>query len=709
MTLPLPVGDHPIEAPADDVLGRDVLAAALAAELKTIDASQGVVAAITGPWGSGKTSLLNLTARRLREAPGVRVLDFNPWMFAGAEELAGAFLAELAHALRDLEPPRNALRRRTAGVVETLADYSATLSAARLVPGVSTAQQILEGTGRHAAVLLRGDNSLIARRDASIAALSKMSDRVVVLVDDIDRLTRDELRHLFRLVRLTASFPNVVYLLSLDPLVVADALSEGQAFSGTEYLEKMLSLTCAVPIGQPEVFRSAWLESLDGLLEQHRVGPVDEDAFRQIQLEILDPLMRTLRDAKRVLTCLPLAMRTVGAEVAFADLVALESLRVLAPDMHAALPGCFHGLTAPATTGALNREADLSAEIQRFVAADRRGEGKIAEAVVRVLFPTGARHLGGPNWASGSAAAWRQDRRVASPQVLEFYLTGQLPPGHASRTRVDETIQALSTVSTGRAAFAELPDTLLENVLERMIPFSESAPAEVVAPAVEVLLEQFPRLRTDARGMMDFGAEFAITRPVLRLLRRLEAQAVFELAQRLISSTPTLFAAFELVTLVGHREGAGHRLVSPEEAERLEALLRERLTGTPAASIATERQLTRLLFHTLLPPENATEPAMSSLLEPQLLMAVLRDGVAVSRSQMLGGAKVTLRYSLHWDILTRLYGGESRLLTAIDDLRTQLQAAGTSPDDALQRALQLVERYRTGWRPREFGEPQDED
>jgi hypothetical protein len=295
---------------------------------------------------------------------------------------------------------------------------------------------------------------------------------------------------------------------------------------------------------------------------------------------------------------------------------------------------------------------------------------------------------------------------VASPYVLEFYLTGQLAPGTVSRTQLDSIVQALATVEAGRNALGALPDNQLENALEQLIPFAESAPAELVGPAVEVLLEQFGRLRTDVRGFMDFGAEFSVTRPVLRLLRRLESGAVAALARNLVTRTPTLYAAFELVMLVGHRENAGHRLVSPEEAEALESQLRDRLVASSADSIAMERQLTRLLFHTLQPSKDATEPAMPQLLEPLLLKAVLRDGIAVARSQMVGSAKVTLRYSLHWDILLRLYGSERRLLTAVDDLQAQIRASGTAPDEPLQRALELVARYRDGWRPREFGEPE---
>lgn len=700
VATPLPVGDHPIDNPDEDVLGRDVVAAALADELLTIDASQGVVAAITGPWGTGKTSLLNLTARRLRSAEGVRVVDFNPWLFSGAEELASAFLGELARELRHLEPARRRWRRRSAGVADTVAEYSAALYAVGFIPGAASARQALHGLGKRTASQLRGDTSLNARRDAAVDALSRLDGRVVVLVDDIDRLTRDELRHLFRMVRLTASFPNVVYLLSLDRKVVAEALSDA-GFAGGEYLEKILSLTCAVPTGQPEVFRAAWLDSLNALLEQHPVGPIDEDAFGRVQLQILDPLMRTLRDAKRVLTSLPVAMRTAGSEVAFADLVALESLRVLAPDLHAALPDCSRAFTTLRDNYLPQQDKEHGDRVSRFVAADVRHDGKVARAVVEVLFPAAAHHLGGATWAAGSSTAWRRERRVADVGVLEYYLSRQLAPGVASRARLDRIVQDLATLDSGRMALAAVPDEELENVLEQLTPFAETAPPSLVPAAVEVLLEQFPRLRTDVRGMMDFGAEFAITRPVLRLLRQVDSTQVMAVADRLVGITPTVFAAFELVTLVGHRENAGHRLVGADEARDLEQKLRQRLETAAPADIAAERRLTRLLFHTLLPPENATEPALPALLDKQVLAAVLVDGVAVSRSQVIGSTEVTLGYSLHWDILVRLYGGDERLLRCVDELRSEL--ADADVPEPLQRALELVERYRTGWRPDEFG------
>ena len=77
--------DQPIHKPGDDALAR-AKSARLFAErvLETVDASEGGVVGVLGPWGSGKTSFINLARLRWKDA-GVEVLDLNPWMFSSAE------------------------------------------------------------------------------------------------------------------------------------------------------------------------------------------------------------------------------------------------------------------------------------------------------------------------------------------------------------------------------------------------------------------------------------------------------------------------------------------------------------------------------------------------------------------------------------------------------------------------------------------------
>ncbi|MDQ3053375.1 MAG: KAP family NTPase [Actinomycetota bacterium] len=89
--------------------------------------------------------------------------------------------------------------------------------------------------------------SIAQQRDMLAKELAGLLRPTVVVIDDIDRLESSEIRDIFKLVRLTASFPNVVYLLAFDRARVEDALSQS-GFDGRAYLEKIMQLGVDLPI-----------------------------------------------------------------------------------------------------------------------------------------------------------------------------------------------------------------------------------------------------------------------------------------------------------------------------------------------------------------------------------------------------------------------------------------------------------------------------
>ncbi len=93
-------GDQALKSRAQESLNRTPFANALAQQSVSTDASQEVVFRLVGSWGSGKTSLLNMTAEALEEDfENIVVLRFNPWLFSGTEHLVAVFFEELAAQL----------------------------------------------------------------------------------------------------------------------------------------------------------------------------------------------------------------------------------------------------------------------------------------------------------------------------------------------------------------------------------------------------------------------------------------------------------------------------------------------------------------------------------------------------------------------------------------------------------------------------------
>lgn len=283
--------DNPIRKPEDDALGRAKVARSFAQQVLSLDVTEGVVVGVLGPWGSGKTSFVNL-ARAHFEAEGVAVLDFNPWMFSGAEQLVESFFVELSAQLK--------LCSGLAELGKDLEEYGETFSGMGWLPLVGpwlergrTASKVL------AKVLQRRKEGVGARRAKVEQALGALERPLVVVLDDIDRLTTAEIRDIFKLVRLTANFPNVIYIVAFDRLRVEEALGE-QGIPGRDYLEKILQVGVDLPAVPANVLNKEIFHAIDTVLSQiENQGPFDENVWPDLFMEVIRPLIRNLRDVRR--------------------------------------------------------------------------------------------------------------------------------------------------------------------------------------------------------------------------------------------------------------------------------------------------------------------------------------------------------------------------------------------------------------------------
>jgi predicted KAP-like P-loop ATPase len=87
-------GDRPKEHLADDRLGYARFAQSLARSIADLAPTEGIVLAVNGPWGSGKTTAVNMIVEAVgalqRSAPSGREIlpiRFNPWWFSEQEDL----------------------------------------------------------------------------------------------------------------------------------------------------------------------------------------------------------------------------------------------------------------------------------------------------------------------------------------------------------------------------------------------------------------------------------------------------------------------------------------------------------------------------------------------------------------------------------------------------------------------------------------------
>src|SRR5258708_9986248 len=161
--------------------------------------------------------------------------------------------------------------------------------------------------------------------------LEALEKRLVIVVDDVDRLRPDEVLDIVRLVRLVGDFPNTLYLLAFDRQRVEECLGEGNTERGRAYLEKIVQVTHDVPTARQPDVTAMFIAGLAPMLDDLPAGPFDAGDWQNILAFVIRPLLVTPRHVQRLLGSLSMTMRLVADELAVPPLIGLEAVRVLHP------------------------------------------------------------------------------------------------------------------------------------------------------------------------------------------------------------------------------------------------------------------------------------------------------------------------------------------------------------------------------------------
>lgn len=392
--------DNPIKNPKDDVIGRVAIAQKFAQHVLELDTTEGVVVGVLGPWGSGKTSFINL-ARNEFEKAEVHILDFNPWMFSGTAQLVESFFIELAVQLKG--------HSTLAEVGEYLENYGEVLSGMGELPFVGAWIDGISDTAKALSeILQRRKKGVHGQREQLEKTLLKLDKPIVVVLDDIDRLETSEIRDIFKLVRLTANFPNIIYILAFDRDRVEDALAE-QGLPGRDYLEKILQVAVDLPVVPSPVLTDQIISALNRAHANIKnLSPVNQNVWPDVFMEIIRPLIRNMRDVRRYIATIHGTIRSLNGQIALADLLALEAIRIFLPDVFKLLHNSIDGLTNSNTNSQLldppkeilKKQIDILIE----VAGDHRD---VVESMITRLFPYGEQHIGGISYSGDS---WKDGR-----------------------------------------------------------------------------------------------------------------------------------------------------------------------------------------------------------------------------------------------------------------------------------------------------------
>jgi hypothetical protein len=378
--------------------------------------------------------------------PNVIVVRFNPWHFQTEDLLLRGFFATLADAMGKSLPNM----KEKAG--DLLKKYGSVLSLASLTVGAVV--QIKPGDaakGLGEAMSNVGLDELRARIEGMLDEANK---RLVILIDDIDRLDRDETHAIFKLVKLSASFKHTSYFLAFDDAVVSAALGErygaGGAPAGRAFLEKIIQVPLHLPPADENSLRLLALEGIQSALNQAGIEltQAQVDVFLRHFDDALLPRLETPRRAKLFSNALMFALPILKGEVNPADLMLIEGIRIIYPRLYMGIRD------NPALFLRGERDRRRNAQSEGLCLIDGVIERALPELTVaereviklRLIVPLFPR-VGSTGYGNEWDGVWGGEQKVCSSDYFKRYFTYGVPVGDVPDAEVAALCETALNIS----------------------------------------------------------------------------------------------------------------------------------------------------------------------------------------------------------------------------------------------------------------------
>ena len=298
------VYDSPIVELNDDKLNRRKFAENLSVALCETDVPVGLNVAVYGSWGSGKTSIVNMMMKYIEEKYPQKIVfvHFNPWYYTSTDQLIQLFFMSLS---KQIASSRDLAVNELAEALKKYAELSGVIS--------DKVEKIFSYVTKKVDSNNLFDSSDIMNQHAKIEKILREIDfKIIVIMDDIDRLPDNDIKMIFQLITAVARFPNIMYLLAFDKDIVSNALNNMQGCNGEKYLEKIIQ----VPVQIPEIRTlDLWnlLEiGLVDLLSTYTNIIVDENHLQQVLYLCVPKYINNLRDIIRLSNALDIKMSVLA-------------------------------------------------------------------------------------------------------------------------------------------------------------------------------------------------------------------------------------------------------------------------------------------------------------------------------------------------------------------------------------------------------------
>ena len=567
--------DKPITEAENDLLNRNDFAVKLAKSISSWRNKESWVIALTGDWGSGKTSIKNLMVKELKKAENpIHIIEFSPWEWADQELITQSFFNELS---KDLAIESN--DKKTKEVAEKFKKYAYYLGhiqsvsepAIKVLPLIFGALMLInnffseelsnfviavigiwlvvfQGLGKFFELKVNrleylskeNKKSLFEVKQDIQKSLDTFNSPILIILDDLDRLSSSQLLTITQLVKANSDFSNIIFLLLYSKSIVEEKLTDKNQ-NGTAYMEKIIQVDFAVPKVDTNLIINLLNKKLDeittSLTIKNKSDVYDETYLSHVFNEgKLVNYFKDLRNLYRFLNSFEFNVNSFikndFLEVNFTDLFAIEVIRLFEPKLYEGIINnknfLIKGYENPNTRITQNNNQDeLLLKAKEFLA---KFEGFGAEDCLKTIFPVFNGYFHNLNNYLDYGQNSIKELRICNEQNFNNYFMQGVPEHIVSQSELNDYFDSLSSLEVANSKILKIFN---EN---KLTSFQEKVEFNLDLSIVPNQINFFMSLKHLAEFIRPVGfldESFLFRTFTIRMLDKLDENRIFYIAKEI--------------------------------------------------------------------------------------------------------------------------------------------------------------------------------
>lgn len=423
--------EKPIILGKEDLLGRAKVANELSREIKSYKNEDSLTIGIVGKWGSGKTSFINMVLENFEENDDYIIIKFNPWNISSRKQLISDFFLQLSNNIE--KKGSNEIIGAIGKSLGTLSKFFKPLGFIPPLSVLSTIGDITEKASEFINEYVESEKEdLESLKDNINNKLTNLNKKIIIVIDDIDRLCDEEIREMFQLVKSIADFKNTIYILSYDREIVTKALDKTQQGKGEEYLEKIVQVPLVLPYISKNDLDKIFINRLNIIInipdEEY-----DNSYFSEIYYNGLAENFENLRDIERYMNVFSLGINLAREELNINDYIVITLIKVFEPDLYEYIKNNKEYFSGTKFDEFLNKDKkEILTELERIYEKLKKLEKRKIKRLMEVVFPK----LEVTTYDEGFIDIWGKTRRIATPVYFESYFRLDFPEDEIKKSEI---------------------------------------------------------------------------------------------------------------------------------------------------------------------------------------------------------------------------------------------------------------------------------